>query len=45
MKVKVTVTVDLDAEAYAEEYGCESDEVREDFRRHAEEVLHQLADV
>jgi hypothetical protein len=32
MKVRVTITLDIDPDAWALEYGCDVDEVREDVR-------------
>jgi hypothetical protein len=43
MKVRVEVTVEVDAEAWAYEYGLEESEVREDFKNHAAYVLWELA--
>lgn len=44
MKVRVNVTVELDAEAWAEEYGIDESEVRKDFQEYAENVIRNLAD-
>lgn len=43
MKVRVEVTVELDAEAWAEEYGIDESEVREDFKEYAGVVIRELA--
>lgn len=34
MKVRVEFTIDIDPEAWAEEYGVERSEVREDVKQH-----------
>ena len=43
MKIKVTLTVDIDPEAWVANYGCEKSEVREDVKVYiAETVSGQL---
>ena len=39
MKIKVTLTVDVDPAAWADEYGTRLSEVREDVKRHAANSL------
>lgn len=36
MKVRMTVTVEVDRDAWSDEYNCHPDEVREDVRRYFE---------
>lgn len=44
MKVRVNVTIEVDAEAWAEEYGCEPSEVRADVKRWATNRLDEYSD-
>lgn len=44
MKVKVQVTIDVDAEAWAEEYGIDKADVRTDVKRWALDRLHRYDD-
>ena len=43
MRVRVEVTVEVDAEAWAVEYGIDESEVRDDFRLAATSAIHELA--
>lgn len=47
MKIKVTLTLDIDPEAWTENYGVESaEEIREDVQSYAHNVItEQLRDV
>ena len=41
MKIRITVTVDIDPESYMHEYGVAQSEIREDVKYHAESVLRE----
>lgn len=41
MKVKIEVTLDVNADEWADEYGCETNEVRADVKRWATDRLNQ----
>lgn len=42
MKVRLTVTVEVDPSAWADEYGCERSEVREDVRSYFTDGIGQF---
>jgi hypothetical protein len=44
MKVQVTVTVEIDPQAWADEYGTEIGSVRADVKRHAAQIVQQHFD-
>jgi hypothetical protein len=44
MKVKVEVTIEVNAEEWAEEYGCEPESVRSDVKRWAQNRLNSYDD-
>ena len=39
MKIRVSVTVDIDPETYASEFGLSLDSVRADVQNHAQQVV------
>ena len=39
MKVRLDFTVDIDATAWINNYGCEAQEVRDDVERHAKYIV------
>jgi len=41
LKVRVVTTVEIDAESWAMEYGCEPSEVRADVQRHLSDSMRQ----
>ncbi len=45
MKVRVTVTVEIDPDAWMQTYGVERDEVRRDVREYVEGSVHELAGI
>lgn len=40
MRVRLTVTLDIDEEAWETEYGIDADRVRDDVRSHLHNALH-----
>ena len=44
MRVRIICTVDVDPKAYAEEYGIEVSEVREEIKRRFEWVPQEIID-
>lgn len=44
MKVDVHFTVDVDADSWAEDYGIDRSEVRDDVKRHLRNIAIQHAD-
>jgi hypothetical protein len=44
MKVQVTVTVEIDPQAWADEYGSEIGNVRADVKRYAAQIVQQHFD-
>ena len=45
MQVKIDFTVDIDATAWINNYGCEAQEVRDDVERHAKYIVMSELDV
>jgi hypothetical protein len=43
MKVRIVLTVDVDPEAWANEYGVDRSEVREDVKRYVGTSMHDWA--
>jgi len=45
IKVRIPVTIEIDVDAWCDEYGCESVvEVRADAKRHVEDTVRQHLD-
>lgn len=42
MKIAMTITIEIDADAWAAEYGIDRSEVREDVRRYVSTTLYAM---
>ena len=42
MKIALHITVEIDAQVWSDEYGCDKGDVRDDVRSYVQHVLHEM---